>query len=879
MLTPSSINSPLRACGYRPDLLRTDFLFGDDRTVPLVGFAQPPADSRSACVAVLSAASAPRLAVEACRPLGAPLVFVCFQDTLQWWKQGARSAEYLESIPANDFEPFFNRNLKNFSPEAVYRAKTWGRFRKEYQLSFVDVGLMPLVEDEVGRSLSTLVERNVAELKDYLGWGEVTDDQGHWLLQTVFWLVSGKILRDKRVERFDDLDLNDVQEVFRRVARHYGTKPLVVGSTSEMEGLRGSARTIEQFSSLALTTTESLAYVYENTLISKATRSSLGTHSTPSFLVDYIIGNLADWLTDIPINERSVFEPACGHAAFLVAAMRLLTAKMPSEMTSPSRRGPYLRSRLHGTDIDPFALELARLSLTLTDIPNPDGWDLTVQDMFLGERLAEKAKKTTILLANPPFGNFTPEEQQTYREQKSDIRFVNKSAEMLWRTLPQLPEGAVFGLVLPQTILHSDNARDIRQFLVSDCELTEVCLFPDKVFSFSDAESAVLIGRRKRVSGHNDVHYRRIRERELQAFRSEYSALSARNVLQSRFSLSESISFRVPDLEEVWSACADNPTLADVAMLAKGFDYHGQPPLGSTTYSQEEFPGSLQGFVRFDRRLQLHELPKLYWMNLDATVVSSARSGTTVGIPQVLLNYAPASRGPWRLKALIDKLGHPVTSRFIPVRPTMPLYSIEILWALLNSPVANAFAYSHLGKRDNIVGDIRRIPLPNVSSFEGVERATRAYLEASSYLAAAPSETTLAMLEKLLLDVDAEVLKLYSLPLEIEQTLLGLFSDWKRVGVPFTQTSYLPKELNGRIRFSDFLQFEENWSVTNRERGVLIDKSISGTLKPGEQTRLDTLQAYADYHIDRVSPRPTDVLDELEKRLFSSSPMKDSNVT
>ena len=28
------------------------------------------------------------------------------------------------------------------------------------------------------------------------------------------------------------------------------------------------------------------------------------------------------------------------------------------------------------------ALELARLSLTLTDIPNPDGWDLRVEDMF-----------------------------------------------------------------------------------------------------------------------------------------------------------------------------------------------------------------------------------------------------------------------------------------------------------------------------------------------------------------------------------------------------------------------------------------------------------------------------------------------------------------
>jgi len=259
---------------------------------------------------------------------------------------------------------------------------------------------MPLLEEELGKSLATLIERNVSTLKSHLGWKQVTEEQGRWLLQTIFWLVSGKILRDKRVGMFEDLNLSNVEEVFKRLAKHYGTDPIEVGSTSKLDGLREAAHIIGQFSSLALTTTESLAYVYENTLISKETRSALGTHSTPSFLVDYIVGNLADWVTEIPVNERSVFEPACGHAAFLVSAMRLLAEKLGAEKIT-ARRGPYLRSRLHGTDRDSFALELARLSLTLTDIPNPDGWDLRPQDMFLGDRLAEQAKGNTILLANP----------------------------------------------------------------------------------------------------------------------------------------------------------------------------------------------------------------------------------------------------------------------------------------------------------------------------------------------------------------------------------------------------------------------------------------------------------------------------------------------
>jgi len=871
LLTPASIRAPLRDCGYRPDLLRTGLPFGDGLTIPLVGFAQPPMDSRSACIAVLSEAPGihdPRVSVESCRHLGTPVVFLCVQDTLQWWKQGAASAEYLESVPADGVQRFFQVNKQQFAPETVYRAKTWGRYRPADQLSFVDLGLMPLVEEQVGKSLETLVVRSVSDMKDTLGWQEVTEEQGHWLLKAIFWLLSGKILRDKEVEKFERLDLQDVEEVFRRVGKHYGTDPLTVGPKRRLDSLREPARQIDQFSSLALTTTESLAYVYENTLISKETRASLGTHSTPPFLVDYIVGNLTDWVAEIPVNERIVFEPACGQAAFLVSAMRLLTEMLPTEKQAPSRRGPYLRSRLHGTDIDPFALELARLSLTLTDIPNPDGWDLTAENMFNGNHMGEQAKRSTILLANAPFENFTTQEQRSH-----SAHFLNKSAEMLWRTLRQLPDGGVFGVVVPQTILQSDNARELREFLVRGYELKDICLFPDKVFAFSGAESASIIGRRKREAASETVGYRRIRERALTSFRSDPSALPVRDVLQSRFSSDKSISFVLPELEEVWHALLDNPILADVAALAKGFQYLGKPPSGSRTYSNQQFSGGRPGFVHFDRGLQLHELPTLYWVNLAPEVILRSGIGTTAEVPQVLLNYARASRGPWRLKALIDKLGHPVTSRFIPVRPISPSYSLEVLWALLNSPVANAYAFSHLGKRDNIVREVRRIPIPQKVSFERVHAAASNYLDAAGSPGSNP-----ANLQRLLLRVDCEVLEAYSLPLELEQSLLRLFTDWDRVGVPFLQDRYVPKELEGRLRFSDFLQFENDWSVTNRERGILIDKIISGSITMKEQQRLDALQIYADYHIEQVAPRPTYVLDELENRLFSGPPQDSRKV-
>ncbi|MEO8166322.1 MAG: N-6 DNA methylase, partial [Betaproteobacteria bacterium] len=495
-MKPEVLKSSLRSCGYRPNLLRSDFAINANLSIPLVGFAQFPTDSRSACVAVFSETSEPRKSVEACRSLGAPLIFVCCDDSLQWWKQGRAGAEWLETVPVAHVENFFRAHQDQFSPDAVYRAKTLGRVRSEYQLDFVDIGMLPILEEEVGTALSRLISRNVADLKKRVGWDDVTNEQGQWLLQTIFWLVSGKILRDKQVPGFEDITLTDVEDVFHRVAIHYGTQPFGAGSKQKLEALREAARTIDRFSSLSLTTTESLAYVYENTLISKQTRSQLGTHSTPSYLIDYVLGHLADWIAAIPETDRSVFEPACGHAGFLVAAMRQMTQLLPPDKAIPSRRGPYLRSRLHGTDRDAFALELARLSLTLTDIPNPDGWDLRVEDMFIGNRLAEQTKGNTILLANPPFANFTDEELTKYSKADTNIIVKNKAAEMLRLTLPQLTPGSVFGLVLPQSILHGAFATDVRRFLLENFELREVSLFPDKVFKFSDAESAVLVGRR-----------------------------------------------------------------------------------------------------------------------------------------------------------------------------------------------------------------------------------------------------------------------------------------------------------------------------------------------------------------------------------------------
>jgi hypothetical protein len=793
-------------------------------------------------------------------------VLVCGRTGLEWWRQGeVEPRREAPPVPPNKVPDFFASHADDFAPNAVYRAKTWGRFDHAHQLSFVDLGLMPLVEKDIGKELESLIVRKVRDLKSLLGWDAVSDERGQWLLKSVFWIVSAKILRDKQVAQFSTVDPLDIESLLSTVAHHFGAVRIPISSKQQRTSLAQIAADVNKFSNLKLVTTESLAYVYENALISKSTRQALGTHSTPSFLVDYVVGKLADWIADIPYEQRNVLEPACGHAAFLVSAMRLLTELLPENRAGASQRRGYLRSRIHGIENDAFALEIARLSLSLTDIPNPNGWDLLASDMFLAGELQRKAGTATILLTNPPFENFSSDERAAYRRRNCDVRYINKTAEVLSRVLPELPTNAVLGAVVPQGFLHSKNSTRVRQYLVEHFEFKEICLFPDKVFTFSDSESAVLLGR-KNDTGARKVWYRRVRERGMDAFRKDYRATLDVSVDRSRFR--GNFDLRVPDLEPLWKYCEKATPLGALAEVGQGFTFKGKGlSKGEVTFSQHKFPRASQGFLNFPNKIGLHELPPDTWLNLDKDVILRPRHGLTVGVAQLILNEAPTSRGPWRLKALIDEAGHPVTGRFNVVRPRSHRRTpLLFLWALCNSPVANAYAFSHAGKRHNDAGMLRKMPVPalNEARVEAIAKAAADYLAHVN-----PRDTVLRgrtdanRARDLLLRVDNEMLSLYALPRDLEQQLLRAFDGWARDGVPFAFEGYIPAALADPIRLSEYVAITADWPRTNRQRGTLVQKSVSETITPDEREELIQLQNLARLRRRLEAPLP---IAELEKR-------------
>jgi hypothetical protein len=788
--------------------VRENYRFGQERRVPLVAFARHPTDARTACIAIIESREETSKEVAASRELGAPVVLACHERKVQWWKQGAERPELIEELDADQVEHFVRRQHQEFAPSRLYQAKTQGIFNPQLRLDFVDTLLMPTVEHGMGQQLGKVLGELFIELQEELPERERTDAVAHQLLKDAFWLLAARILRDKEVPAFADLTLGDAGEVLRRVGKHYGEPPqLHHHKLKYLKALSLAAARVEKLGHLGQVTTEALTSVFETMLVTKELRQKLGIHSTPPYLADYMLGRLQERIESIPREQRHVFEPACGHGAFLVSALRKLRDMLPESQNAHS----YLQAHLHGLEIDRTALEIARLSLTLADIPNPNGWDLRQDDMFKGAATSQLASEARILLANPPFEDFDGDDKRKYRDRQS----ANKAEELLSRTLPHLPPGAVFGLVLPQGFLRSKSGTQLRQHLLKEFELDEVLLLPDKVFAFADVETTVLLGYKAPAILRKPVRYRRVREKELEEFRKAYSTRSDRQTLQGQFLSSSDFSFYLPELYEIWERGRER-RLKDIALVGRGLEYEGEnKPEGRPTWSEARFEGAVRGYALvLPEGMQLHGGPKEFWLSLDEDVVRRPGMGTDRGHGQVLVPHRP-TRQAWRLRAVIDSRGRPTKDVFLIVRPKGPANPpLELLWALCNSSYANAYIHTHASKRDINIGQLEDMPVPNYGpdDEQRLVREVQAYFEAARLLdrSALDMPADEIACRNLLRRIDALVLRLYDLPPRLEGQLLDLFQDLdERPGVPFQWKPYLPKGFKWRMPLYVYLAAED----------------------------------------------------------------------
>lgn len=677
--------------GYRRDLIRVEQ--NDSGVDFATGYGQLPMTARNAGVVVVNDVAD---VLRALRQTGASLAIALTSTREEAWMAAAEHPRKLE---------VFDRAA--IDPDSIHRAKVLGRFDSSYQLDFVDIGLLSDIERDQGSQLQRLLERLVAELRD----GTVLPDhESHEVLVLAFWILAAKMLRDHDVPAFVNLSTAP-REVLRAVAKHYGGAiPLLASNPKWKARIAQAIDLAWRAEAMRDIGAEAIGHVYESSLIADQVRYDLGIHSTPPYLVEYILGRLEHVIRAFSIERRVVAEPACGHGGFLVAALQMLVADLPPHID----RHSYLRERLRGIEIDLVAKEMARLSLTLADAPHPDGWDLRRSNMFLGEDLTHVLTGATIILSNPPFEKFTKDDRERIEIESHRPCEYSKSSELLRRILDQAEDDAVIGIVMPRAFLVSPKRSDVdlRQHMLRRCQIFEICLFPAGVFKFAEQECAVILAQRnaRGTQDRSTICMRGVREESIEAFRAR-GEVSYEDFVPGAMLVRDSRLF-VPPLRRIWESRVWT-RLEEVAEVVQGLSHKAGVAEPVRSRSGPHHVLAVTGTQAAGDLPNTASLPYCY-MDIRKESIARPRGGLPTNQPQVIVNYSPRSRGPWRIAAYVDPHGAALPSTRVAVRPRGQL-GVEVLWALCNSVVANAYVYLHSSKRHTHVGIYRSIPLPAIT--------------------------------------------------------------------------------------------------------------------------------------------------------------------
>ena len=809
----STIRDELKQLGYMDKLLQENYAFDDasypgtrELVVPLAAFAQWPSSYRNACIGVLTAngRSGPQH-VSGYRTLGAPMFFEVLQDRLNRYRvEASGQAHFLESISARNIHRAFEVNRGKWAPDTIFRAKAITPLTDPVQLDFIDIGLLPALKGMIHGKLDRLLRNILQEAintHERVTSGLKPDET--LLFRLVFRFLAAKIFKDKKHPgNWASLQANTIiQEIQRFYQLTVPGMQKILDEPNTQEIVWDRFRNAFNFQNISV---DDLAFIYENTLIRKETRKQFGVHSTPAVIADLIVDRLP--IESLPMNQRNILEPCAGHGVFLVAALRRLRELLPVSWTD-EKRHKYLQDRLTGIEVDAFAAEVCSLSLMLADYPNPDGWEIISQDVFGSDVLERQLKISQIVLCNPPFEDFTQPERERYGRR---ILSVHKPYEVIRRVLEHSP--AMFGFVLPKSAIVGKRYGDIQDRIARIYKNIETIALPDRIFVFSDQETMLVLASERNNAIKANVFTRTfwVRENDRQTLLETGRLPEGIIKVINRSTHIKPISPWNAPLSEIWNYLKSYPQLKDITDIHRGIEWNiSLKKNRSVLMSSIPKPGFKKGMDKVRGKIEPYYAEGYVYLNMDERYRRTTAHSFPWDSPKVIANSRRISRGLWRIVGYPDSSGLVCYKNFFGIWPKRDI-NIEVLSALINSPLVNAELYLKGYGRDNSINTLEGIsvPFPKDIDNERIVYLARHYTKLRLGIKKGSiKEPAIQECIKTLMEIDALILKAYDLPPRLERKLLDFFRGHPRP-VPFDFPDYFPEDFSPCIPLHKYLEMD-----------------------------------------------------------------------
>lgn len=229
-------------------------------------------------------------------------------------------------------------------------------------------------------------------------------------------------------------------------------------------------------------------------------RKAQGAHYTPPAIVAHLCAESLDGWQPPRAAFRAI-DPACGSGNFLVALARLLVARGFGAIET------VLETHIHGVDIDPAAIELARAALLAELPPGASAPARRRVERALGEHVVvgdalapsfPLAGEFDLILGNPPFLNQLEQGTAVSRGRARAIaeatggavsRYADIAAAFLLTNLARLAPNGRLGFVMPLSFLSTGDARPARDAALGLAELRAI--WASRASHFDDASVRV----------------------------------------------------------------------------------------------------------------------------------------------------------------------------------------------------------------------------------------------------------------------------------------------------------------------------------------------------------------------------------------------------
>lgn len=784
MTAIAKIKDELCKLGYSSKTIAHKYRFADllsdgtpVREVALAAFTDTPVSYRNAAFGVIDSSSDPGSDILSLRALGASVWFCISGDKIEVWNTESNKRPKCTDIrPLDEIENLFLDNKDYWLPDRIHSAKFSGLWDGPAQLSFIDFGLLRVLEHCTQENLDRAI-RNT--LKALIQGNDSSSAVFKGAYRICFYFLAAKILHDRqhRVSRHWNFD--DAQSVLNTIQNHYQLKYLTtLKHYVPKKNISQAWSVLKDEVNFANISADDLAFVYENTLVSPETRKRLGTHSTPRSVAEFLVSRLQIGRTgqDTP----KIYEPFCGSGVLSVAALSALRSNLPRDW-SEAKRHNFLVKHLRASDVDPFACEVASLSFILADYPSANGWDIRQADLFSERSVEDQIEPGMIVLCNPPFEDFTFDERRQYAE--AAALSLHKPIHVLKKILASSPEA--IGFVLPHAIISDRKYLELRKELEAYFSEIELIALPDRVFVESEVESALLIGKSPRdrdVSFVSELASATVKDSRRESFL--VGAFRPRFHRRSKLTNNDyDGELWVSEFSELWEYLDDCPKLGDFAKFHRGIEWQSGYQTKATSIAKKE--GYKTGLHSSKNLMQFH-LPQPVYLDCRKEFLRGGAVHHPWEEPKVILNAARKSRGAWRLAACTDENGWVLSQQLIGCWvKDGDIEKLPFIEAILNSPISSTYVSGINSRKRFNLKTIENIPIPKSIDFNEVALHVKELHDLSLSFEMASPDRDMRMKE-VSLSLDAVILSAYDLPAKLERQLLVSYQNESRpIGFDF----------------------------------------------------------------------------------------------